>query len=160
MSNFALFGGELVVIFTIQALTWTIFIVIVIKMVHKSHQAVTGEHFATVKELKKDLLILGTLFVLLGLSLVFYATIFLATGVVEDRSASTSPLFIVGIVTALLQGPALFLLQGVRLKEVRQLWYQWLCCQCRKHLKTPHHDENIKVIIQGQGVITGQHQHQ
>ena len=160
MSNLALYIGELFVIFTTQPLTWTIFIIIFIKLVHKSHQAVTGEHFATVKELKKDLLILGTLFVLLGLSLVFYAAIFLASGVIKDRSGSTTPLFIVGIVIALLQVPALFLLQGVRLEEVRQLWYQWLCCQCRKHLKTPHHDENIKVIIQGQGVITGQHQHQ
>ena len=160
MSNFVLYIGELFVVFTIKLLTWTIFIVIVIKLVQKSHQAVTGEHLATVKELKKDLLILATLFVLLGLPLVFSAVTFLASGVLKDRSASTSPLFIAGIVIDLLQGPALFLLQGVRLMEVRQLWYQWLCCQCRKHLKTPHHNESIKMIIQGQRLITDQHQHQ
>ena len=138
VSNVFVYSGEMFVFFTLQVLTWTIFIVITIKLLQKSHKAITTENLATTKELKKDFLILATLFVLLGMSLVFTAALILASGVFQDRSASTSPLFNIGLVITLLQGPALFLLQGVRLREVRQLWYQWLCCQCRRHL-LPHH---------------------
>ena len=81
-----------------------------IKLLQKSHKAITTENLATAKELKKDLLILATLFVLLGMSLVFTAALILASGVFQDRSASTSPLFIIGFVISLLQRPALFLL--------------------------------------------------
>ena len=137
MSNYFVYFGEIFAVFTLQVLTWTIFIVIAIKLFQKSHKTVTVEILAKTKELKKDLLILATLFVLLGMSLVFTAIFILASGVLQDISALTSPLFIIGLVIGFLQGPALFLLQGVRLREIRQLWYQWLFC--KKHLKISHH---------------------
>ena len=114
------------VAFGVQVLIWTTFIVITITLLHKHCKALTTEQLATVRELRKDFLILVTLFVLLGMPHVVTAALFLASTALQNQTAFI--LFIIGSVIALLQGPALFLLQGVRLREVRQLWYQWLCC--------------------------------
>ena len=144
-----MYYGEIFIVFAIQVVIWTIFIVITIKLLRNSHKAVTTEKLSLTKELKRTLLILATLFVLLGMSKVLTAAFTLASGVLQDISALTSPLFLTGIVIAFLQGPALFLLQGVRLREVRQLWYQWLCCQCRNHLKLLRHigDRSFRIEV-------------
>ena len=113
-----------------QVLVWTIFTVITVTLLYRSYKAVTTEQVATVKELRKDFLILVTLFVLLGMPLVVTVALFIANAALQNQTAFI--LFIIGSVIILLQGPALFVLQGVRVRKVRQLWYQWLCRCCQK----------------------------
>ena len=91
MTHIFVYYGVIVFVLTIQLITWTIFIVITIKLLQESHKAVTTEKSALTKELKKDLLILITLFALLGMSKVLTAAFVLASGVIHDISASTSP---------------------------------------------------------------------
>ena len=76
------------------------------------------EHNTT--ELRKNLGVLVLLFTFLGLPWLFVVTLF----IIYNRFGVT---FYVAFIFDVLQGPALFLIRAVRLKEVRQFWRRVLC---------------------------------
>ena len=130
------------VIFTtiLQAFTWIVFFTIALTLWRRSYRALTIQYPASKrpKELKRNFTILFTLSVLLGLSWVIVVTGFLT----RNHPTVGSPMLFVAGVIDFLQGPMLFLVQGIGLSKIRQTWRRWLCCKCCEmnlSLKTSSH---------------------
>lgn len=131
-SNVSVYAGQIFVYFVLHIFVWTIFVILAIALFRRSHKAVRQEQITTVRALKRDLAILGILSVLLGVCLAITTGFVLASRAIQNGLL----LFIAGDITALTQGPSLFLLHGLRLREVRQLWCRWVCCHCIKSQET------------------------
>ena len=91
-------------------------------------------------------MILVTLFVLLGVSSVFSQGLYIV-GIALGQSPTNNAVFVVGIIIIHMQGLALFVFQGVRLREIQQLWYKWIqplichrqCCHTQTDRQTGTH---------------------
>lgn len=145
--------GHIIVIFLLQSFAWTTFIAIACSLVSTSYKAVANQHHTTkLEEAKKNLIILSTLSVLLGLPWVFIYVGFL----LRNNSTVGNAILYAATTTDLLQGPLLFLLQGIRLPEVRQLWRRWLCCRkCREMRQSQTiHSHHVNLSNAEQFVIT------
>ena len=120
-----------------QLAIWIIFLIITITMVKTSHTAIISQRNSTrMKELQKNFRVLFTLSILFGLPWIF---VLVAHFIQSLPNIGSIVLFIAGIVDYS-QGPLLFLVQGPRLTEVRQLWKRWLRCGC--------HTDSQKMTIQ------------
>ena len=64
------------------------------------------------------------LFTFLGLPWLFLITLF---AVIGFRISTTNVVIFVTVLIDVLQGPALFVIRVVRLREARQFWKQLLC---------------------------------
>ena len=125
-----LYFGVAITAFLLQSYIWITFIIIAFTMWRNSCKAVTVQYPTTTrpKEMKKNAAVLCTLSILFGLP---WIVIFLAIPLQALPSVGSSALFVF-VVIDLLQGPMLFLVQGVRLSEIRKLWRRWLCCKCHE----------------------------
>ena len=106
--------------YVLQLFTWIVFIVIASIMCYRSSHK-KDHHLQNTPntESKKNLGILALLFTFLGLPWLFIITVFILY-----RSGL---FFYVVIIIDALQGPALFVIRVVRLREVRQFWKRLLC---------------------------------
>ena len=110
----------------IQLVIWIIFFIIAIALLRSSRKAIMTQNNSTRKELQKNVRILFTVSVLLGLP---WIVVLVGYFIRPLPNIGDVMLFIAGIIDYF-QGTLLFLVQGVRLTEVRQLWKRWLCCRC------------------------------
>ena len=105
--------------YALQLFTWIIFAVIASIMCYRSRHTNDQLQNAPNSELKKNLGILVLLFTFLGLPWLFVVTV-LVFGI--------GVFIYVAFIIDALQGPALFVIRVVRLREVRQFWKRLLCC--------------------------------
>ena len=121
----------------LQLFVWIIFIIITCVLFNRSRKAIADpqEMKSSLQECKKNLTLLALLFTFLGLPWL----LIIAGGLFGNT------IFVgVATITDLLQGPALFLLRGVRLHEVRQFWKRLLCCKYLK--KSPPSSVNSVIV--------------
>ena len=117
--------GLFIIGISAQLAIWIIFIIITITMLKGSRKAIISQKNSTrMKELQKNVRVLFTLSVLFGLPWIF---VLCAHFIQSLPNIGRIILFIAGVIDYS-QGPLLFLVQGARLTEVRQLWKRWLCC--------------------------------
>ena len=133
--NLAIYGPMLV----LQLFIWIVFIIITCVLCNRSRKAISEpqEMTSSLEEWKKNLTILALLFTFLGLP-----WLLITAGAIFGNE---NEVFVgIATITDLLQGPALFLLRGVRLREVRQFWRQLLCCEYLK--RSPANSVNSVII--------------
>ena len=104
-----------------QFFIWIVFAVISSVVCYRSCRKKEKHNTTTRSELKKNLGVLVLLFTFLGLPWLFVVTVL-------AFNFGFQVIWYVAIITDALQGPALFLIRAVRLKEVRQFWRRVLCC--------------------------------
>ena len=97
----------------VQLFTWIVFAAIAIVMCHRSCRKEEESLSTSTSELKKSLGILILLFTFLGLP-----WLVIAIGAITWTELMT----VVVLNIDVLQGPTLFMIRVVRLKEVRQFW--------------------------------------
>ena len=136
----SLYISTVIIIGILQTFTWIVFFTIALTMWRRSYKAVTIQYPATTKpkELKKNVSILFTLSILLGLSWIIVVVGFLNR---NNPTVGSPMLFVAGVID-FFQGPMLFLVQGIGLSKIRQTWRRWLCCKCCEmnlSLKTSSH---------------------
>ena len=107
-------------VYVSQFFIWIVFAVIASVMCCRSCRKKEKHNATTRSDLRKNLGVLVLLFTFLGLPWLFVVTVF----TFNDRFGVT---FYVAFIFDVLQGPALFLIRAVRLKEVRQFWKRVLC---------------------------------
>ena len=128
--NVALFVGVVIVASLLQVFIWTAFLIIAFTLWRRSYKAINRQYPTTTKpkEMRKNTAVLVTLSVLFGLPWIIVFAGFLLR---NHPSVGNPMLFVAGVID-LFQGPMLFLVQGIRLSEIQQLWRRWLCCECCK----------------------------
>ena len=97
----------------------------------------------------KNFTIFLTLFVLLGLANIFTNFLFLADYLLQKSNTNNSLFTIVGFTIVHIQGPALLVFQGVKLKEVRSLWQHWITVllQCSSPTWLPTSSSTLKITL-------------
>ena len=85
----------------------------------------SAHHESSLKETARNFMMFATLSVLLGLSNIFTNLIFAVRLFLQQPNTYTL-LTIAALTIANIQGPALLVFQGVKLKEVRTLWHRWI----------------------------------
>lgn len=113
----------------LQSFVWITFFAICCVLVKKSKRDLknTYNRTTTKKEIKNNFTVLFTLSVLFGLPFLF-----ISASLLINTIPKYGPIFLfVSGLMDLFQGPLLFIVQGVRLPEVRQLWKSWLLCRCQ-----------------------------
>ena len=106
--------------------TWGMFAAIGVMLCkHKYCGDNSVHHETSLKEAAKNLMMFVTLFFLLGLSSIFTNLLFLPELFVQQHDRNL--LFTIARWTIVnVQGPALLIFQGVKLKEIRLLWHRWV----------------------------------
>ena len=120
-------------ILLVQLFTWIVFAAIACVMCHRSYKS---QQTAQRSEFKKSLGILVLLFTFLGLP-----WLVIAIGSVSWEEKITMAMIILDV----LQGPALFVIRVVRLREVRQFWKRLLC---NRLWRKPRNQSSCEHIIQ------------
>ena len=113
--------------FLLQLFTWIVFIVIVSVMCYRRRHKKDQLQNTPNSELKKNLGILVLLFTFLGLPWLFPITLLTVFAFRISTTSTTNVVNYVALLINVLQGPALFVIRVVRLREVRQFWKQLLC---------------------------------
>ena len=105
-----------------QLFTWIVFVVITCVMCHRSCHKDSKNNTTQYSQFKKNLGILVLLFTFLGLPWLFIVTGSFVSIVVRNIKPAV-------VIIDALQGPALFVIRVVRLREARQFWKRLLCCK-------------------------------
>ena len=110
-----------------QLAIWIMFFVISVALFRSSHRTITTQKNSTrMREFQKNVRVLFIVSVLLGLP---WIIILVGYFIRSIPTVGNIILFVAGVIDYS-QGPLLFLVQGARLTEVRQLWKRLLWKRC------------------------------
>ena len=108
-------------VYVLQFFIWIVFAVIASVMCYRSCRKKEKHTGKTRSESRKNFGVLVLLFTFLGIPWLFAVTVF-------TFNFGFNIIVYVAFIIDVLQGPVLFVIRAVRLKEVRQFWRQLLCC--------------------------------
>ena len=123
---------------------WGMFAVIGVMLCKHKYLSNSDRNDSSLKEAFKNFIMFLTLSVLLGLSNIFPYLLYIVEFIVSHPNSN--PLIrIFGSTIVNMQGPALLVFQGVKLKEVRTLWHRWITVLlkrfCPTHTRTSSRNE-------------------
>ena len=116
---------QVVIVNLLILFIWGMFAVIGVMICKHKYLSNSDHYESSLKEAFKNFILFLTLSVLLGLSNIFSNLLFIVEFIVYHPHPN--PLLrIFGITIINMQGPALLVFQGVKLKEVQTLWHRWI----------------------------------
>ena len=123
---------------------WGMFAVIGVMLCKHKYLSNSDRNESSLKEAVKNFIMFLTLSVLLGLSNIFPYLLYIIQFIVYHPNSN--PLIrIFGSTIVNMQGPALLVFQGVKLKEVRTLWHRWITVLLKRfsptHTRTSSRNE-------------------